>query len=192
MKAYNVKLRRKRESKTDYKSRINLLASNKIRVTVRKTLNNHYIQFIKFDVKGDLSLLSSNTKELSKLGWKSHGGNIPSAYLTGYMAGLKALKKGIKEGILDIGPSRSVKGSSYYAAAKGVIDAGFKLNCSEDVIPDEEKITGKNIENYAKMLASDKDKYSRQFGKYLKAGQKPEELSKHFQDIKKKIKEKYL
>ena len=180
MKAYNVKLRRKRESKTDYKSRINLLASNKIRVTVRKTLNNHYIQFIKFDVKGDLSLLSSNTKELSKLGWKSHGGNIPSAYLTGLLIGKKAKMIELLS-----------KGSSYYAAAKGVIDAGFKLNCSEDVIPDEEKITGKNIENYAKMLASDKDKYSRQFGKYLKAGQKPEELSKHFQDIKKKIKEKY-
>src|SRR3989344_3861954 len=166
MKAYTVKYRRKRNGKTDYRSRIALLSSNKIRVIIRKSLNNHYVQLMKFNTKGDISITSASTQELKKLGWKMHCGNLPSAYLTGYMAGLKSLKKGIKDGILDIGLARAVKGSSYYAALKGLIDSGFKINCNPKVIPNEDLITGKNIEQYAKVLQEKNEQYVKQFSKY--------------------------
>ncbi len=144
MKAYTVKFRRKREGKTDYRTRLALLSSGSTRVVIRKSLNSHTVQLINFDPKGDKTLLSSSTKELVKLGSKLHGGNIPSAYLVGYMTGLKAVKKGYKTGITDIGPARSVKGSSYYSVLKGLSDAGFKINFSKEIIPTEDAITGKN------------------------------------------------
>ncbi len=191
-KAFTVKYRRRREGRTDYRTRRDLVTSGKIRVVMRKSLNNCLIQMVKFETIGDKTLVQANALELVKLGWKGHTGNVPAAYLTGYMVGLKALKNGQKEGILDIGTASSVAGTNYYSAVKGLIDAGFKIACKETMIPKPEVISGKTIEEYAKYLASkDKVAYTKQFSKYIKAGLKPEELSKHFEDIKRKVKEKW-
>lgn len=187
-KAYTVKYRRRREARTDYRSRRDLLASGKSRAVIRKSLNGYSIQLIQFDTKGDKTQVSTNSSDLRKLGWKAHTGSIPAAYLTGYIFGLKAIKKNQEEGIVDIGLARSIKGSGYYAVIKGMIDAGFKINCSKEMFPSEQAITGKIIENYAKELLKDKDKYTKQFSLYIKAGLKPEELNKHFEEIKKKAK----
>ena len=45
--------------------------------------------------------------------------NIPAAYLTGYLCGLRARKKGIKKAVLDLGLERVVKGSRIFAALAG-------------------------------------------------------------------------
>src|SRR3989338_1345804 len=124
-KAYTVKYRRKREGRTDYRSRLNLLSSRKLRVVIRRTLSNITIQITQYDSKGDKILISADSKELTKFEWKVHRGNLSSAYLTGYLCVLKAKKDKLKEGILDIGLRRAIPQSSFFAAAKGLLDAGF-------------------------------------------------------------------
>ncbi|MBS3175141.1 50S ribosomal protein L18 [Candidatus Woesearchaeota archaeon] len=190
-KGYTVKFRRKREGKTDYRSRLKLLASNKSRIVVRRSLRNVMVQFTDLGEKGDKTLVVGHSRELLQYGWKSHKGNIPSAYLVGYLAGLKAKKEGIKDGVLDLGLSKAVKGSSFFSAIKGVIDAGINVNCSKEILPDEDTIKGKKIADYAKSLSNNKDLYSKQFSNYLKIGLKPEDFTKNFEEAKKKIIDKW-
>ena len=67
------------------------------------------------------------------------------AYLTGLLAGKKAIKKGLKEGVLDIGLYTPRKGARIFAALKGVVDAGVKVPYGEEILPSEERIYGKHI-----------------------------------------------
>jgi hypothetical protein len=52
---------------------------------------------------------------------------------------------GVSEAILDIGLNPPVKGSRIYAALKGVLDAGLDIPHSEDVIPNDDRLSGKHI-----------------------------------------------
>lgn len=191
-KNFTVKLKRKLRQKTDYPKRLSLIASNKPRLVVRRMLNNILVQIVEYNPNGDKVIVSANSRELVKLGWKGHRGNLPAAYLVGMIAGLKAKKKGIKEAVSDIGLRSAIKGSSFFAAVKGAIDSGLNVPCSKDVMPSNEAVQGKLIENYAKLLLNeDKQKYDRQFSRYIKQGVKPEELSKYFEEVKKKILSKW-
>ncbi len=156
-KGYIVKHRRRREQKTDYRKRLKLLKSGKIRVVVRKSVKNIRVQFVKWNGKGDETIVQAFSKELAKYGWGHYCGNVPAAYLTGLLAGLKAKKAGIQEGILDIGLQTSTKGGRIYAALKGVLDAGIHVPHSEDILPSEDRIYGKHIseemENRVKEVA---------------------------------------
>src|SRR3989338_5237792 len=116
---FTVRFRRRRDGITDYRKRLKILKSEKPRLVVRKSLSNVLVQFAEYDAKGDKVLLSAHSKELAKLGWNGNRGNIPAAYLTGLLAGKKALKKSINEAVLDIGLNVSTKGSRIYAALKG-------------------------------------------------------------------------
>lgn len=184
-----IDFRRKREGKTDYRKRLKLLLSKKIRLAVRISLKNITIQFIEYDEKGDKILVGSSSKELEKsFGWKSSRNNLPASYLTGYLAGKKASKKDIKDAILDMGLMNSVKGCKVYAAVKGVIDAGIHINCSTEVLPDEKSINGGNIAEYAKKIGNeDKQKYERMFSSYIKRNIRPEDITQYFEETKKKI-----
>lgn len=144
-KGYVVKHRRRREKKTNYRKRLALLKSGKVRVVVRKSVKHMRVQFVKYDEKGDKTIVQTFSKELAKYGWNHYCGNVPAAYLTGLLAGLKAKKSGIKEGILDIGLQTSTKGSRIYAALKGVLDAGIHVPHSEEILPSEDRIYGKHI-----------------------------------------------
>lgn len=176
--------RRKKEGKTDYNKRLKLLKSNKLRLVIRKKLNNIIIQFVQYNPTGDKVLQTVDTKQLEKIGWKGHKGNICSAYLTGLLSGIKAKPK-IKEAILDTGLIRLTKGSSVYAALKGVLDTGIQIPNSPKNFPPNEKIEGRSIEEYAKKIT--KENYQKQFSTYIKKSLKPEEITKHFQEIKEKI-----
>ncbi|MEM3126904.1 MAG: 50S ribosomal protein L18 [Candidatus Woesearchaeota archaeon] len=158
MQRYTVAYRRKRKGRTNYKKRIKLLLGNKPRFIVRKSLMSTYAQIALFDVKGDKIVASASTKELlKKYGWK-HGNNISSAYLVGMMLGRKAIKSGIKEAILDTGFYSSTKGSKIYACLKGAIDAGLKIPHNPEILPTEDRLLGKHIENFvqkSKTIVSD-------------------------------------
>lgn len=182
----NRKYRRKEEGKTDYAKRLNLLKSGKPRLVIRKKLNNIIIQFIEYTPDGDKTISTFTKKNIEQLGWKAHGGNRSSAYLIGLFAGLKTKSK-IKECILDLGLQASIKGASLYAALKGILDSEIKVACSEEILPKEELIIGSNIGTYAKKLSQDKEKYEKQFSKYLKNNLKPENFEEHFKEIKNKI-----
>ena len=137
-----VQFRRRRENKTDYLSREEILKSGIPRLAVRKT--NRYVtaQIIESKEAQDKTLCHASSKELVKYGLNPSFSikNLNAAYLTGYLCAKKAIKLGIKEAILDIGRHISTKGGKVYAAAKGAIDAGLKINCSEDIFPEIERI----------------------------------------------------
>lgn len=147
---YTFRVRRKREGKTDYKSRLKLLKSAKPRLVIRKSSKNILLQIINSDNSQDRVIITSHSNELKKFGWDYSMSNIPSSYLTGLLIGKKALKKGIKEAILDTGLQRLVIKSKIYAALKGCIDAGLNIPHNPKIFPTEERIKGghisKNIE----------------------------------------------
>lgn len=181
---YKVPFRRRREGRTDYRARYKMLLSNKIRVVVRKSKRNITIQFIKAELGGDKTLSTTRSLELKKYGWSFNGGNIPAAYLTGYLAGLKAMRLGITEAILDIGPQRSTKGNRLYATLKGLVDAGINIPYSEDILPTVDRLQGYHIADYSRKLKeSDQDVFNKQFGGYIKAGLNPEEIPLKFKDV---------
>lgn len=142
---YRVAFRRRREGKTDYRQRQRLLRSRLPRAAVRMSAKNTYIQFIAYDETGDRVLAAANSRELTKLGWTASTGNLPAAYLTGYLAGLRAVKDGVEEAVLDIGLKTPVKGGNLFAALKGMLDAGVDIPHGEEVIPAEDRLAGKHI-----------------------------------------------
>ncbi|RLG87714.1 MAG: 50S ribosomal protein L18 [Thermoprotei archaeon] len=190
---YKVPRRRRREGKTNYYKRYRYVLSGHIRAVVRKTNKYIIVQFIKFNPIGDETLVACHSNELSKLfGWKGDPNNTPAAYLTGLVAGLRALKAGIKYAVPDIGLHRPVRGSRIFAAIKGIRDAGVEVPASKEVLPSEDRIRGEHIAKYAEMLASSNpDEFNRRFSKVLSRGLDPRELPKHFEEVKLKILEAY-
>ena len=185
---YRVPFRRRREGKTNYRSRRALVLSRVPRVVVRLSLKHTRIQIIEAEAIGDKVVVSTHSRELAKkYGWLSNCGNVPSAYLSGLLCGYKALANGIEKAFLDVGLHIPSKGTRIFAALKGVVDAGVEVPHSEDIIPDENIINGSKIADYATQLSSDPEVYKQKFSKILTKGARPEDLSEHFTVIKGKI-----
>lgn len=163
--------RRKLEGKTDYKKRLRLIVSNKLRFVVRKSNKNLLAQIIQFKPDGDEVLASAHTNELKKFGWKAAKRNMPSAYLLGLLIAQKAKKKKIKDAILDKG-LYSNKGSLVYAVLNGAVDNGLAMPHGKEILPSMERIEGKHI------ALNKKTKYTK-FD--------PTTITKHFLEVKDKI-----
>lgn len=181
--------RRRREERTDYVQRTGLIKSNRPRLVVRRTINNLHVQIVEYSDTGDKTVVEEISKNLVKYGWKANTSNISSSYLTGFLAGLKAVKKGLKHAVLDSGLQKSTKGSLIYAAVLGAIDAGLQIPVKKDMLPTEDRVRGKHIADYATKL--DKEKKEKHFSCYVKKGIEPEKIQEHFEEVKKKISEKF-
>ena len=181
---YRVAFRRKREGRTDYRKRIRLLLSGKPRLVVRKTSNHVIAQVVEYSPAGDRVVASSHSSELKKYEWRGGTSNVSSAYLVGLLAGLKAANKGIKEAVLDTGLVTPTKKSKVFAVLKGSADAGMQVPHNEEMLPDESRIKGEHIAKYAELL---KEGSRRKFSKYLERSLEPKDLSKHFDEVRKKI-----
>jgi large subunit ribosomal protein L18 len=185
---YCVQFRRRREGKTNYKSRKALVLSGKPRLVTRIALKNVIVQIITAKPHGDEVLVSAHSKELAKTyGWKASRKNLSAAYLTGLLCGLKAKSKGIKEVILDIGLHSPSKGARVFAVLKGVLDAGIHVPYGEEKLPDEKRIKGEHIAQYAKSLASNPEQYQIRFSQYLRQKIPPEKIIEHFAKVKAEI-----
>ncbi len=183
---YKLPFRRRREGKTDYKARYKLLDAEKLRFVVRLT-NYHVIaQIIKVGKMGDETIVSAHSKQLKGLGWLGGTANTSAAYLTGYLCGKRALEKGVKEAILDMGLRPAIRGSRVFAALKGAVDAGLEIPHSDSIFPDKSRLRGEHIAAYAESLG---EEARERFSRYLERGLSPIELPKHFDEIKKKIDE---
>lgn len=143
---YSVKFRRRRKNITNYRKRLNLLKSNLLRFVVRLTNRYVIIQIVEYNPDGDRILASANSSELKKYGWKFSFSNTSAAYLTGILCGIKFKNKYPDkindELILDIGLRTSTKGGRIYAALKGALDTKLKILHSEEIFPEEKRITG--------------------------------------------------
>lgn len=186
---YSVQFRRRREGKTDYGLRKGLILSRLPRLVVRASLKHMTAQLIRAEDIGDKVIASAHSTELLKdYGWSGNCGNLPAAYLTGFLCGCKTATKGVKEAIPDVGLQSPSNGGRIFAALKGFIDAGIDVPHDEAILPKDERIEGQHIAGYAGELASsDKELYSRMFSRYLSAGLPPEEIPKRFSEVKDKI-----
>ena len=182
--SYRVKLRRRREGKTDYQARKAMVICSRPRLVTRPSIRNINAQIIVAKQKGDLTLVSASSRELvKKYGWKAPTGNTPAAYLTGMLVGLKAKAKGINEAILDLGLINPTKGSRVFAVLHGVIDAGVEIPHGEDKIV-EERAKGDHIAFYAKSLSSEQEEYAAKFSQYTAKGLAPEKVAQHFSEVR--------
>lgn len=158
-KRYAMKFRRRREGKTNYKKRLALLQSRKARLVVRKTNSDTVVQIVEYAPDGDIIKASASARQLGKLGWKGSTGNLPAAYLAGYLAGTAAKKQKIDLAIADLGMQVPFHGGRLFAAIKGAIDAGLEVPVSEDALPVEDRLTGAHIdESLAKQVEDIKKK----------------------------------
>ena len=144
---YNVAFRRRRENRTDYYARRKLLTAREPRAIVRRSNKNITIQFADFDMVGDKVIASASTKELKAMGWEYSCSSIPAAYLVGYLAGKRAIKEGIEYAVLDIGMQKVQHGGVLFATVAGMTDAGLEVPHSEEVLPDEDRLKGKHIDD---------------------------------------------
>ena len=142
---YKMPFKRRREGKTDYQKRLQLLKSSQPRLVVRRTLKYITAQVTEFDKRGDKILTAATSWELKKIGWNFACDNLPAAYLTGLLLGKRSLDKKINNIALDSGLYPSVKSSRIYAVVKGAKDMGLIIPVDEEILPSEERIKGGHI-----------------------------------------------
>ncbi len=142
---YRVAFRRRREGKTDYRRRQRLLRSEAPRAVVRKTLNQTLVQIVEAEAAGDRVLAAARSLDLKEHGWSVGTGNVPAAYLTGYLAGRRAVAKGVKSAVLDIGLQEPTKGGRVFAALQGLLDAGLQVPHSKEILPAKSRVRGEHI-----------------------------------------------
>lgn len=148
--------RRRLESRTDYRKRLELLKSGKARLVVRKT--NRYIiaQVVVSDVAQDKVIAYVNSKQLLTKGVTADlEGSLKSkaaAYLTGFALG-NLVKSKIKDAIVDTGMNRNIHKSRLYAVVAGFIAAGISVPHSAEAIPtvEEVKASGKLSKTFDKI-----------------------------------------
>ncbi len=145
---YKMQFKRRHIGKTDYRQRLQLLTARKPRLVVRRTSKYIIVQIIEFNINGDKTILSANSRALKKIGWNFACDNLPAAYLTGLAIGKSAKQKNIEEVTLDAGLYRTTKGNRIFAVVKGAKDAGLKINVAEEILPSDERIRGTHIASY--------------------------------------------
>lgn len=146
MSRLRVPKRRRRENKTDYKSRLILLKSNKPRIAVRMSNNYILVQAIESNNAQDKVIKTISSKDLIKNGWdEKYAGSLKSisaAYLTGLLFAKQLDSK--KEYIMDFGMYYLIKGNRLFAVLKGLIDGGLKIPYDKKIFPSEDRINAKH------------------------------------------------
>lgn len=112
-------------------------------ITVNITNENTQVQILKPEMTGDRVIASAHSRYLIKKGWKGSRKNIPAAYLTGYLAGKKAMTQGAKDAILYTGTRRYTQRMA--AALKGVMDAGVQIPADSETFPTDDRINGNHL-----------------------------------------------
>ena len=178
-------LKRIRERKTNYHKRSSLLLSKRRFITIKITNQNVLTQLLEPSITGDKVVTSAHSTNLAKIGWKGSLNSLPACYLTGLLLGKKAKSKGIDNAILYTGKDAYTERLS--ACLKGIIDSGIEIPSSEDSFPNNERISGEHIANYASSLKNDTEIYNKRFSNIIKKGLNPENYKKHFDEFKEKI-----
>jgi large subunit ribosomal protein L18 len=176
---YTVPMRRRREVRTDYHQRLRLLKSGKPRLVARTSNRHVRAQLITPGPDGDQTLASGHSADLAEFGWEAPTGNLPAAYLTGLLAGRRALAADVEEAVLDIGLHSATPGCKVFAVQEGVIDAGVDVPHNEDVFADWERTRGGHVADYAEQV--DGDLYGGEFDATA--------LPEHFDEVREAIQE---
>lgn len=159
--------RRRRENRTDYHKRMELLKGNLPRVVFRKT--NRYIisEYIVSDETKDKIELGVTSKVLLKYGWpEKFGGSLKSitaSYLTGFLMGKKIINAKKETPIADFGMTRNIHKSKAFAFLNGLVDSGLKMKHDKKTFPEEDRIKGKSLkEDFSKTFETIKSKIEKE------------------------------
>jgi len=143
---YRVHFRRRREGRTDYRVRLRLLASGRSRAVVRCSGRRVRVALVDFDPHGDKVLASADSAELGRIAFPPTSlGSTPAAYLTGYLAGLRARSQGAEEAVLDAGLHHPTSGGRLAAALKGLLDAGLTIPHGGETFPSADRLGGAHL-----------------------------------------------
>ncbi|HYA21782.1 MAG TPA: 50S ribosomal protein L18 [Thermoproteota archaeon] len=177
-------LRRRREGLTDYRKRKKFIQSRLPRVVCR--ISNKYVTaaIVTVDLKGDRTVASATSKELSGLGWHFGVNNVPASYLTGCLLARRASGLNLGDVILDIGLYTPTKGNRLFALAKGCVDSGLKVLFNESVAPSEGRIRGDHLAEFA-----GKQQTGVAFSGLRAAAVDPKSITEEFNSLVRKIKE---
>jgi len=176
---YKVPMRRRREVRTDYHQRLRLLKSGKPRLVARKSNKHVTAQLVVTGPDGDETIASAHSSDLAEYGWEAPTGNLPAAYLTGLLAGVRAQDSDAEAAVLDIGLNSATPGSKVFAIQEGAIDAGLDIPHNDSVLADWSRTRGEHIAEYAESL--DEPLYSGEFDATA--------LPEHFDDVREAIME---
>ena len=145
--------RRRRESKTDYKLRLNLLKSGEKRIVIRTTNKYFIVSAVESRAAQDFVLKLVTSKDLIKRGWEAKLAgslkSIPAGYLTGRLLA-KELGKG--KYIIDLGMTRTSPGCRAFSVVKGLIDGGLEINAKDSIFPREERLAGEHLKPELKQM----------------------------------------
>jgi len=174
---YKVPMRRRREVRTDYHQRLRLLKSGKPRLVARVSNQHARAQLVTLGSDGDETIAKAMSADLEDYGWEAPTGNLPAAYLTGLLAGSRAVDAGLTEAVLDIGLNSATPGAKVFAIQEGAIDAGLSVPHNDAVFADWERTRGDHIAEYAAQL--DEPLYGGDFD--------ATELPDHFEEVRSAI-----
>ncbi|HEV2519594.1 MAG TPA: 50S ribosomal protein L18 [Thermoplasmata archaeon] len=143
---HKVAPRRRREGRTDYRTRLKLLKSGRPRAVVRFSERRVIVALTAYDPKGDRVIASAESRELTHIGFPAASlASTPASYLTGYLAGLRAKSAGAQEAVLDVGIRRPSQGGRLLGALRGLLDAGVTIPHGEGAFPSPERLNGKHL-----------------------------------------------
>ena len=168
-KRYQTKFRRRRQGKTDYYARKRLVVNDKdkydtkkYRLVVRFTNRRVLASIVYSTIKGDMTVMAADSKELGTYGVKCGLTNYAAAYATGLLLARRLLKdkaidtkfvgKAEADGkmynidteenerrpfkaYLDVGLVRTTTGNRVFGCMKGACDGGLNVPHNEQRFP---------------------------------------------------------
>jgi large subunit ribosomal protein L18 len=144
--SYRVPFRRRREGVTDYRHRLKLLLSGEPRAVVRVSNARVIVSLTTYDPTGDRIVAAADSSELEAIGFPVGSlRSTPAAYLTGYLAGLRAKKAELGSAVFDAGLRHPTPGGRLSSALKGLVDAGLEIPHGEKRFPSNDRLNGKHL-----------------------------------------------
>jgi large subunit ribosomal protein L18 len=181
-------LKRIRQHKTNYRKRSALLIGRRPFITTKISSQNISAQTLQPTLTGDVVVASAHSRELIQYGWKGSMNNMPACYLTGLLLGKKSMEKGSANAILYTGNDAFT--TRVAACLKGIVDSGINIPVSKESLPDNDRLSGKHIAEYANLLKENQEKYNSRFSALIKQGLRPEDYPRHFEEIRIRILDK--
>ncbi|HLM91600.1 MAG TPA: 50S ribosomal protein L18 [Thermoplasmata archaeon] len=143
---YRVHFRRRREGRTDYRVRLKLLKSGRTRAVVRISERRVRVSLVTFDPTGDRVVAAADSSELGGIAFPASSlASTPAAYLTAYLAGLRAKASGTEEAVLDLGIRHPTAGGRLSAALKGLLDSGLDIPHGDEGFPKADRLNGSHL-----------------------------------------------
>ncbi|KAM7262569.1 hypothetical protein ACFE04_000252 [Oxalis oulophora] len=190
-KRFQVKYKRRREGKTDYRARIRLINQDKnkyntpkYRFVVRFSNKGIVAQITSASIAGDMVLAAAYSHELPQYGLEVGLANYAAAYCTGLLLARRVLKK------LEMD-------TEYEGNVEGALDGGLDIPHSEkrfagytkeskqlDADVHRKYVFGGHVAAYMTTLMEDEpEKYQSHFSEYIKRGITPDTMEELYKKV---------